>query len=319
VSTVPKPAFLISIDTEGDNQWEDRSRAPTENARFLPRFQALCEKHGLRPTWLANHEMAVDPRFVEFGRDLLERDAGEIGMHLHAWNSPPVDVTVSEDDARHATYLIDYPEAVIGAKVRFMTGLLEDTFGVKMHSHRAGRWAMDERYAQALVACGYRLDCSVTPGLSWRHHAGAPGKAGGSDYRRFPRRPYFVDLDDIARAGNSGLLEVPMTTYAAAALRLLPDRRRVAELGHRLSVWLRPVGTRRDRARKALRRSLAAGDDFAMFMLHSSELMPGGSPTFRTATEVEDLYVELERLFELAAATCTGMTLAEYRARYDRA
>ena len=45
-----KPAFLITIDTEGDNQWEDRSRAATENARLLPRFQAICEKHGLRPT-----------------------------------------------------------------------------------------------------------------------------------------------------------------------------------------------------------------------------------------------------------------------------
>ena len=104
-------------------------------------------------------------------------------------NSPPLDVTASDDDARDATYLIDYPAPVIGKKVRFMTGLLEDTFGVKMRSHRAGRWAMDERYARALADCGYTVDCSVTPGLSWRRHAGAPGKPGGSDYRRFRGAP----------------------------------------------------------------------------------------------------------------------------------
>ena len=262
--------------------------------------------------------MAVDPRLAEFGRDVLGRGAGEIGMHLHAWNSPPLDVTVSDDDARHATYLIDYPASVLGEKGRFMTGLLEDSFGVKMRSHRAGRWTMDERYARALADCGYTVDCSVTPGLSWRRNAGAPGKAGGSDYRRFPRRPYFVDLDDIARPGDSELLEVPMTTHAAAALAALPDTRLVGSLQDRLAVWLRPKGTRHDAARWALRRSLARGDEVAMFMLHSSELMPGGSPAFRDAAAIEDLYVELEAVFALAAASCVAMTLAEYRADYDR-
>lgn len=38
-----KPAFLITIDTEGDNLWQNHDRITTENTRFLPRFQALCE------------------------------------------------------------------------------------------------------------------------------------------------------------------------------------------------------------------------------------------------------------------------------------
>lgn len=38
-----KPAFLITIDTEGDNLWQNHDRIATENTRFLPRFQALCE------------------------------------------------------------------------------------------------------------------------------------------------------------------------------------------------------------------------------------------------------------------------------------
>ena len=37
------------------------------------------------------------------------------------------------------------------AKVDYMTRLLEDTFQTKMVSHRAGRWAFDERYARLLV------------------------------------------------------------------------------------------------------------------------------------------------------------------------
>ena len=34
-----------------------------------------------------------------------------------------------------------------------------------------------------------------------------------------------------------------------------------------------------------------------MFMIHSSELMPGGSPIFSTKEDIEWLYVALENIF----------------------
>ncbi|MGA2435033.1 MAG: hypothetical protein ABSG25_07075, partial [Bryobacteraceae bacterium] len=54
-----KPAFLITIDTEGDNAWARSSSVTTENARWLPRFQAACERHGVVPSYLTNYEMAA--------------------------------------------------------------------------------------------------------------------------------------------------------------------------------------------------------------------------------------------------------------------
>ena len=84
-----RPSFLITIDTEGDDQWSRRGEVTTENARFLPRFQELCERYGLKPTYLTNYEMAKSPAFQPFGREVLRRGTAEIGMHLHAWNSPP--------------------------------------------------------------------------------------------------------------------------------------------------------------------------------------------------------------------------------------
>ena len=35
-------------------------------------------------------------------------------------------------------------------------------------------------------------------------------------------------------------------------------------------------------------------------MLHSSELMPGGSPTFRREEQIETLYADLEKVFKEA-------------------
>jgi len=53
------------------------------------------------------------------------------------------------------------------------------------------------------------------------------------------------------------------------------------------------------------------------FMLHSSELMPGGSPAFKNASEIERLYEHLEMLFEDLATWCRGTTLKEFHARFS--
>src|SRR5256885_9751134 len=99
--------FIITVDTEGDDLWSRPREISTHNARFLPRFQSLCERYGYRPVYLANYEMAMCETFVEFGRDVIARRAGEIGMHLHAWNSPPL-LPLTDDDLRHQPYLIEY-------------------------------------------------------------------------------------------------------------------------------------------------------------------------------------------------------------------
>lgn len=316
-NTPKRPAFLITIDTEGDNLWESAGRIETRNTAYLPRFQALCERYGFKPTWLTNYEMAVDPAFVEFGRDVLRRGQGEIGMHLHAWNSPPIR-PLTTDDNRHCPYLIEYPEEVMRDKIAYMTDLLEETFGLKMTSHRAGRWAFDERYARLLVEFGYRVDCSVTPGVSWSANPGAPGGRGGTDYRAFPVHAYRMDLNDISRPGHSALLELPMTVrpsrlHAAAPwLYRLPGVRRVARRLSPSVTWLRPDGRNRQVMLDLVDRATREGWAYLEFMLHSSEFMPGGSPTFRSPASIEALYEDIAVLFEAAAVGFAGKTLSEY-------
>jgi hypothetical protein len=65
---VQKPAFLITIDTEGDNLWQKNDSITTENAKYLPRFQAVCEKYGFKPVYLTNYEMAIDPFLLSLAR-----------------------------------------------------------------------------------------------------------------------------------------------------------------------------------------------------------------------------------------------------------
>ena len=314
-----KPAFLITLDTEGDNLWRNRSgKVTTRNVQFLPRFQALCEKYGFKPTWLTNYEMASDPAYVEFGRDLLARGQGEIGMHLHAWHSPP-EYALTDDDWSYQPYLIEFPENILRDKVAYMTELLENAFQQKMTSHRAGRWAFDEVYARALLDNGYLVDCSVTPRVDWRNSSGAPQGKGGTNYSRFPDHAYYLDVNDISRAGDSALLELPMSIqyrYGAFTNQLKKVWNDVRGKKRGPSVnWLRPVGGNLAQMKQVAEKTLSQGNDYVEFMLHSSEFMPDGSPTFKNEADIERLYDDLEQLFSWLKSRTQGMTLTEYALR----
>ncbi len=318
---MPDPAFLITVDTEGDNLWAAPRDITTRNASYLPRFQALAERHGFRPVYLTNYEMVCCEPFVEFARDVLARNAGEVGMHLHAWNSPPLDA-LTDDDFRFQPYLIEYPDALMKAKITRLTDMLEDRFDTKMVSHRAGRWGFDPRYAAMLLAHGYRIDCSVTPGVDWGGNPGDPAGKGGTDYSRFPTRPYFLAADDISRPGEGGLLEVPVTIRPSCLYRIAPwayDLPVVRSAAWRIAprhAWMCPAESRPSSMLRVARTARREGASHVELALHSSELMPGGSPSFRFARDVERLYVDLEALFAELAGFCRGLTLKEFHAEY---
>ncbi|MBC8945629.1 MULTISPECIES: polysaccharide deacetylase family protein [Xenorhabdus] len=310
-----KPAFIITIDTEGDNLWQNSDKISTENTQYLPRFQSLCERFGFKPVWLTNYEMAIDDSYIEFAKDVIARNTGEIGMHLHAWNNPPI-IPLTDDDMCYKPYLIEYPKNQIKAKIDLMTNLLEEKLQTKMLSHRAGRWAFNEYYAQLLVEYGYQVDCSVTPKVNWRFTKGDPNGNGGTDYSRFPSHAYFMNLQNIAKEGNSSLLQVPMSIQHKHSpimnfIKQKYDHLRGKQRSPSVN-WLRPKGGNLKQMKAVVRQTLASGNDYVEFMLHSSEFMPGGSPTFQTEEKIELLYQDLEELFEFLKPRVHGMTLSEF-------
>ena len=319
-----KLSFLITIDTEGDNMWARPQTVTTKNASYLRRFQELCEKYKLRPTYLTNFEMANSLQFQEFGKDILRRDVGEIGTHLHAWNTPPL-FQLTKNDMQFHPFLIEYPEEIIREKIEVMTGLLENIFGIKMLSHRAGRWGFDERYARILIENGYKVDCSVTPHVSWKNQLGDPKQSGGTDYTKFPENAYFINPLDICSPDGLTLLEVPVSIEKLQYSQLerlriifkeyLPFKK-VFNYFFPPLIWLRPNGKNLNSMLTLLRNAVDTENDYVEFMLHSSEFMPGGSPTFMSEDSIEKLYGDLDVLFNAASNYFIGCTLAEYYEKY---
>ncbi len=315
------PAFIITIDTEGDNIWARPEKVTTANARYLPRFQNVCENFGFKPTYLVNYEMATDRYFQEFGRSVLRTGNAEIGLHVHPWYSPP-DAGIYASRREHL-YLYELSDEMLHAKIDYLTKLLIDLFDIHPVSHRAGRWGFDERVARALVEMGYLVDCSVTPGVCWRKHKGAADGNGGPDYFAFPHLPYFLDLNCVKNSGQSPMLEVPVTVklnyhFAVQTFHHAIEDHLIAKVFRRVigppHSWLRPDGSNVEAMISLVDWAIRQQSPVLEFMLHSSELMPGGSPTFKTAEQIERLYQDLRKLFNfLTRCGAVGMTLAEYR------
>ena len=81
------------------------------------------------------------------------------------------------------------------------------------------------------------------------------------------------------------------------------------------SQWLRPDASLRLKPMLKLMDHESQKNQYLMFMIHSSELMPGGSPNFRDGKAIDELYSVVEGIFEKAVSLgYIGKTLREYRA-----
>lgn len=307
--------FLISIDTEGDNLWEWDGRGPigTRNASFLPRFQELCDRYGFKPTYLSNWEMVSDPSFCEMVGGWASSGRCEVGMHLHAWNTPPAhELAGSKNENAGLPYLVEYPDEAMEAKIDAMTDAIAERIGVRPVTHRAGRWAMDGRYFAMLARRGYVCDCSVTPHIDWKTSPGEMRGAVGSDYSGFPEEPYEVDVD------GGRLIEVPLTVrgthaFIEPSLRgAKPVAKSILNVARGQALQLRPNGRNLNELLWLADYVARSGSGYLMFMLHSSEFMPGGSPTFRTEEDIEGLYAQLDVLFGHLVGVYKGMTIGDY-------
>lgn len=307
--------FIITIDTEGDNLWEwkEGTDIETHNTRFLPRFQELCDRYGFIPTWLVNYEMAMDDSFVEFAKNNLLKEHCEIGMHLHAWNTPPY-YELPRDDTSGKPFLIEYPDEVMEEKIVTMTSLIEERFKHRPVVHRAGRWGTDDRYFKLLRKHGYIADCSVSPHISWGRTRGRTPGVYGNNYKN--------ESDDIGI--KQGILEVPVTTLWSHRMFIKDKKTKEArrkELKHLRkgrTIWLRPTGRNLREMLYLIDKRSKSNIDFIEFMIHSSELMPGGSPNFKTDESVNNLYEHLEIIFRKIARNYEGIGLESYAKRkYD--
>lgn len=298
--------FIITIDTEGDNLWavsDLKMPIQTENAKFLYRFQELCEKYGFVPTYLTNYEMAHADAMKELGREGLKKGTLEIGTHEHAWNTPPYFPLIKAPIKRGKPYLGEYPQFIIRKKLEYLTHLLEDTFQYPITSHRGGRWCLNGVIVKELDRLGYTVDCTCTPGISWKSNPGWSIGSRGSDWSKYDNKPFMLTYFQGKERKKSNVVEIPITS--------------IRKTGKVSPKWFRPTGDNLRELLGILDYLYSKETPYIEFMIHSSELMQGGSPTFKVKGQIEKLYEDLEILFcEIKKYGFQGIGISDYAKIY---
>lgn len=295
--------FIITVDTEGDNlwRWKEGELITTHNSQFIPRFQELCESYGFKPVYLTNYEMALDDAWVSYIKSKAQQGLCEIGMHIHAWNSPPEYKLINNNGGN--PYITEYPDNLIYEKMKFLTKCLKERFEVPIKVARSGRWATNEIYFDTLYNLGYIGDCSFTPELDLSKIPGYSYNMG-NDYRKANKNTHLHP---------SGIVEVPMTTRLIHHISFGSLRHKASTLIKGDSMWLRPHRKSLDELLLLSNKVKEEGGEYLEFMLHSSELMPGGSPYFESENEVEILYNIIQKYFSwIGKEKYRGITLSRY-------
>ena len=305
--------ILLGVDTEADNQWAsaERETLPVKNVYELPRLQELCDRYGVPPTYLITHEMAIDDGARGVLRELAETGRCEIATHHHPWSTPPkVDGHL---------YPLELSPSQFREQLEALTDAVAAIAGARPVSYRAGRNGFTGWQVEILESLGYLVDSSVDPFFNEK-------RKGGPSFAGAPLLPYFLDREDVRRPGDSGLLEIPITsaldrrwpqwiqTAYADVTRAYQFRRVLRLLRVTRPIWLRPSYSRRDDMFALGRRVLDGEAPTANIIFHSSELMPGGSPYNQTDADVDHFYDELEALLAfLTEGGATGATFASFR------
>ena len=298
--------FVVSIDTERDHGpgWK-----PTHPAEFrsivkaIPEvFQPLCERYGVKPTYLLTTEVIAEPSCQKVLKSLMGR--AELGTHLHMETS--LLKSFESKPGRRNSYFSGLCEEQDERRaLEKITHLFGEAFGSHPLSFRAGRYGATSQTLRILQDLQYRVDSSVTPGIRWAN------RQGSVDFRNSPRFPYLPDLrGDMGQAAQEGaaILEVPVS--------IVTDRFSWRWPFLNYPVWLRPSHS----SKSSMRRVLDALEEsanqqqqpvVANMMFHSMELYPNASPYTSNQREVDRYFDDLGYVFDLIKSRgyqCVGLS-----------
>src|ERR1700690_3702241 len=283
--TLPDLNFIVTVDVEEDNWGYEHTGLTVENIRMIPRLQNLLDRYGVKPTYLVSYQVASCNWAVDILAKILSENKCEIGAHLHPWTTPPVTEVINERNSM----LANLPYELQKAKLKTLTSKLYDAFGERPRSFRAGRWGLGPDTVKALIECGYLVDSSVTPTISWKDDGEGP------DYPEVKIAPYWMSPEGLqCRENSPSILEVPATIgfnrwpfelWQKVYLILKKDWLsffKPAAIMHRTGllrkIWLSPeVSSAEDMI--ALSRLMIMNDaQYLNLSFHSTTMLPGKSP-----------------------------------------
>ena len=313
IETIPKnspsskPSFIVTIDTEADNAWDNPTEINIENMKAIPRFQDLCEKYDITPTYLVAYECATRDEAIKVLKPILDRGKCEIGHHLHVWSTPPFqrDNGSGVDLDWIQAYQSELPDSLFFEKSEVLKKAIEENYGVSPKSHRAGRLGVDKRTIKWLMKNNFTVDSSILPLINYSDKEDR--NSNGPNFYFEENDPYIlkdsgrkifeipISIDDTPQTINC-LLKI------AVAFGIIESRiayKILRKMGGGTSLVPSTDFTKEMYAR-TVEKHLLLRRPLVTLLLHSTEISFGHSPLTSTKEGLENYFNTLENTFNLA-------------------
>lgn len=323
--------LTFTIDTEEEWDWATgwpREGYGVRNIAALPGFREQCRSYGIAFTCFTNHAVLADAEARRLVGELAREPQVEIGLHVHPWNTPPLAEKV---DARNS-FLHNLPFDLARAKLD-ETLRLGREIGLAPTSYRGGRYSTSPEIRRHLAERGFLVDSSAVPYTTW-HDDGAPDYG---DRDPWPCRETFGDRPlwtlPLSRGFTRPSFRFWSGVYDGIARSWL-GRLRVIGILEKLhivrKVWLNFEQHDVDDMMALVPVLEKMGVPYLCFTMHSSTLLPGGSPYASSDADVrrftKNVTTTLARLRDRGAKPVTMTEVARHleadadaRARYQSA
>ncbi len=292
------PMLLTVIDAEEAFDW----RAPCSplltdvssmSAQHLA--QAIFARHGVIPVYACDYPVVAQEAGYKPVLEFLEDGACEVATQLHPWVTPPI----VEELTRANTYAGNLPVSLELEKVRNLTTLIEDVFGVRPILYRSGRYGAGRRTGDILKHLGYKIDASVMP--RWDY-----SRTGGPDFSMQSAMPFWTDADRslLEVPGTAGLVghlaDAPLwltrSVFSPMSERLgIPGA--LAHMGVLERIRLSPEGISVTEAKRLVKFMLARGQKIFVLSYHSPSLVPGNLRYVRTEADRDRFLAWLDEFY----------------------
>jgi hypothetical protein len=284
---------VITVDVEEEGLFSGRYEpgpAEVNNVRQLHRLEFISREFGLPLTLLPTYPVVRNPVCRDILAHWRDEYHAEIGAHLHPWNTPPFqDIPFAEPVPSDRL-----PLFLLRAKFETLLSALKDHMEIQPRAFRMGRFDLGEQVLTLLSEYGFRVDSSVVP---------LRCVPGGPDHFLAPNEPYLLQTD--AGPGFGPLLEVPLTQvgvfpaisspFYRIACALSRSKRDFFFFAYRnlAVVGIHPAWFPLVSMKQATRLHRLAGGRVLTMFLHSSELQPGATPSFKSKADVDGLIARI--------------------------
>lgn len=277
------PSLLVTVDTEEIFDWDNSDYkthkvAPPED---IARFQSVCDRNGIKPLYFITWPLMQDAASVAYFKTLHETGKADLGLHLHAWVTPPFE----GEHTAVTSYQCNLSATLHRQKLRTLIDAFEKVFGFTPISHRAGRYGVSPTVHEHLVEAGIRYDFSPGAGFDLSHD-------GGPDFSATGNTPWWRKADN----GNESLLCVPVTggrsiKRTRKVISGSPTARALPLLLKKTTAPLRlsPENFELEDL-KALTHAVRENETpLLVYSLHSTSLTPQATPYSQMETDIEKI------------------------------